>query len=359
MIIYARSPYFITVNESGQVGSKVELFLANNGGTVPSNVSYTLTKSIPSSSQTRTDYNISNFIREFFIITKPTENASTQSVSVQVKRWKETSVGSYTLLDTTNYIAVNGYTTFQLGFNYDNNDDLFVCMSDPAVAIRYKEGISSSDYPYINVAVDFTANASSKVDAVYTDLNGNNSVTVVYDTNSRAVLKIPARTTSTNFNAGNYLTLNWKGDGSSIYISKQFRVLPICEPKYTPVVCQFINRYGGWQFLTFFKAKSESISASSTAYNVLQESLSDIGTLPQTASFNINGKKSIKLNTGFIDESYSSIIQDLLLAETILLDLVPVEIRTQSIDLKTSLKDKNINYEIDFEYAFNLINDAI
>jgi len=359
MIIYARSPYFITVNESDQVGSKIELFLATNGGTVPSTANYVLSKSIASSTQLRNDYNISQFIREFFMISKPTENATTQSVSVQVKRYKETSPGSYTLLDTTNYLAVNGYTSGQLGINFNNSGNIFVCMSDPAVSITYKQGIASTDYPYVNIAVDFTVNGSSKLDAVYTDLNGNNSATVTYDTNSRTLLKIPARTTSTNYNAGNKLTLNWKPDGSTTSITTQFTVLPICEPKYTPVVCQFINRFGGWQFLTFFKAKSESLSVSGTTYNVLQETLSDIGTLPQMASFNINGKKAVRLNTGWVDESYSSIIQDLLLAETVLLDLVPVQIRTQSVDLKTSIKDKNINYEMEFEYAFNLINDAV
>jgi hypothetical protein len=49
----------------------------------------------------------------------------------------------------------------------------------------------------------------------------------------------------------------------------------------------------------------------------------------------------------------------LLLSETVLLDDVPVEIKTQSSDIKTSLKDRNINYEMEFEYAFNLINNVI
>jgi hypothetical protein len=38
---------------------------------------------------------------------------------------------------------------------------------------------------------------------------------------------------------------------------------------------------------------------------------------------------------------------------------VPVEIKTTATDLKTSLKDRNINYEIEFVYAFDLINNVI
>jgi hypothetical protein len=359
MIIYARSPFFITVNESGQVGSKVEIFIANGGTSVPSTPTYTLTKSIPSSTQLSMSYNISEFIRETFNTFSPDESANDVFKNVQVKRYKETSVGSYTLLDTVNYVAVNGYSSYQQGVNYDEFDNIFVCLANPSVKIRYKEGISSTYYPYINVAVDFTVNSSSKIDVTYRDLNGANPAVVTYDTNTRTVLKIPVRTTSSNYNAGNTITLDWKPEGSGVATSKTFIILPICEPKYTPVVCQFINRYGGWQFLTFFKAKSEAINASSSSYNLLPDSINYNTVKPQTASFNINGKKSVRLNTGFVEETHSEIIQDLLLAETILLDYVPVEIKTQSTDIKTSLKDKNINYELEFEYAFNLINNVI
>jgi hypothetical protein len=79
----------------------------------------------------------------------------------------------------------------------------------------------------------------------------------------------------------------------------------------------------------------------------------------QTKSFNINGQQSVKLNTGWVDENYSDLITDLLLSETILLDGKPVELKTTSTELKTSLKDKMINYEIEFDYAFNFINDVV
>ena len=79
----------------------------------------------------------------------------------------------------------------------------------------------------------------------------------------------------------------------------------------------------------------------------------------QTKSFNINGSKNIRLNTGWVPENYSELIQDLLLSETILLDGVPVEVKTTATDLKTSLKDRNINYEIEFTYGFNLINNVV
>ena len=59
-----------------------------------------------------------------------------------------------------------------------------------------------------------------------------------------------------------------------------------------------------------------------------------------------------------MDENYSELITDLMLSETILLDNKPVKIKTQSSELKNSLKDKLINYEIDFEYNYDLINNV-
>ena len=46
-----------------------------------------------------------------------------------------------------------------------------------------------------------------------------------------------------------------------------------------------------------------------------------------------------------------------MLSETILIDSVPVTIVTKSQKKKTYLKDKNINFEIEFQYTSNTIND--
>lgn len=359
MIINARSPYFITVNETGQIGSKIELFLSVGGTAIPSVATYTLSKRSPSSSQLRTDYNISQYIREYIETISSVDSGNSIFCNVRVKRYKETSVGVFALLDTVDHFGVNGYTLYSDGYNKTDPSSLFVCLANPSIEINYQEGIESSKYPYINALVDFTANASSKVDVSYKDMNGRNEVVVTYDTNNKSVIKVPVRTTSAKFDDGNTVTLNWKPAGTTVSITKTFTVKPICEPKYTPIQCQFINRYGGWQFLTFFKAKSSNINVMSTSYSVLSDSVDYNPLRPQTGSLNINGKQGIKLNTGWVPENYSELIQDLLLAETILLDNVPVEIKTQSSDMKTSLKDRNINYEMEFEYAFNLINNVI
>jgi len=79
----------------------------------------------------------------------------------------------------------------------------------------------------------------------------------------------------------------------------------------------------------------------------------------QKKSFNTNGNDFIKLNTGFVDESMNIILKDLLFSETILLDDKPVLIKNKAITYKNTLKEKLINYEIEFEYAFDYLNNIV
>lgn len=356
MIINARSPYFILVNESGQVGSKVEIFLWNKPNSVPASATYTLSKRNASTTQTENSYNISSFIREFIDNISPVETTNLMWSNVRVKRYKETAFGSYTLVDTIDYIGVNGYTKYLDGYNKSDASNNFIVLADTAKEIKYTLG----KIPSVNIAINTTL--GDKIEAVYKDLNGRNAITTtllaVGDSTRKDLLKVDLSTSSVKYNCGNTLTLNYYV-GATLTTTKVFRVIPVCELKYTPVVCAFINRFGGWQFLNFFKAQTNTINIESTSYKMLSGAVNYNVSKPQNGSFNINGLQSLTLNTGFVPENYSDLIQDLMLSETILLDGKPAECRSNSTTLKTSLQDRNINYTIEFEYAYNLINNVI
>lgn len=351
MIIYTRSPYFITVDETGQLGSRIELRIWNGTGSAPTDATYTFSKPIASASQIENIYNISPFIKEYIDNVAPIYAAGeTDSTlmwaNVQVKRYTETEEG-YSLLDTTTYLGTNGYTQFVDGYNYTDPSNTFVLLSDREKEIRYD---ITKSIPYVNVLIN--PEVGDVIEATYKDLRGRNELVVGY-TETKGMLKIPLTTTNIKYNKGNTLTISYN-DTDYVY-----RVIPICEPKYSPVICSYINRFGGWQFLTFFKTRIDNINTKGTSYNQLQDSINYSVSKGQSKSFNINGKQSIKLSSGFVPENYSDLIQDLLLSETVLLDGLPVEVKTQATTLKTSLIDRNVNYEIDFEYAFNLINNVV
>lgn len=357
MIINARSPYFITVNESGQVGSKIEIFLWNSPSSVPASATYTLSKRNASATQTENSYNISSFIREFIDNVAPAEGTNSMWCNVRIKRYKETSYGTYSsAIDTIDYVGVNGYTKYLDGYNHTDASNHFVVLADTSKEIQYTLG----EIPFVNVVVNTTL--GDKVDISYKDLNGRNEVSSILiattDAAKKDMLAIDLSTSSVKYKCGNTLTIRY-WSGGEVQSTKTFRVIPVCEPKYTPVVCSFINRFGGWQFLNFFKAQTNAINVSSTTYKLMPDAIDYNTSRPQSASFNINGKQSVVLNTGWVPENYSDLIQDLLLAEAILLDGKPVECKTSATSLKTSLMDKNINYTVEFEYGFDLINNVI
>ena len=355
MIIYARSPYFIEVNETSQLGSKIELRIWNNPNSKPTDATYTFTKSIASTTNRKNVYNIAPYVKEYIEAIIPSDNTDSMLALVEVKRYKEATLGTYTLLDTITYYATGGYTNYLGGYNQSGSTADILVLANTSLEYRYEEGIT--DYPYVNVWANNSSPATLTVS--YKDLRGRNEVVNTITRDGAKLYKVPLRTSSIKYDKGNTCTINWKPTGEYVDESVTINVMPICEPKYNPIVCQFINRYGGWQFLTFFKAQTNSIQTQGTTFKLLPDAVDYNVNRAETKSFNINGNQSIRLNTGWIPENYNELIQDLLLAETILLDGVPVEVKTTATDLKTSLKDRNINYEIAFDYAFSLINNVV
>jgi hypothetical protein len=363
-VVKVRSPFIIEINESGQSGSKIELFIWN-GSTVPATPTYTLSKNISSPTQLSTIYNVSNYVKEYIdnikatkVVSSPSYEANNEWVKFRVKRYK-TVTGVDTLLNTIDYVGVNGFTTYTQGVNSIFDYPTTGFLSNQFISKNILKS-SSSLKNYVNWLGEFTS--AFRLELVYTNLSDTYSIiqnitslTGIYN------FKIPLtkHPENTNFADGCALTVNlYDASGTQIASDAVF-IYSLEECKYTPVECTFINRYGGWEFLTFFKAQSNSVSVKGTDYKLSQQALNYNTSIGQFKTMNTNGKQTVKLNTGFVDENYSELITDLLLSETVLLDGKPATVKSQSSDLKSHLKDKNINYEVEFEYAFNLINDVV
>jgi hypothetical protein len=90
-----------------------------------------------------------------------------------------------------------------------------------------------------------------------------------------------------------------------------------------------------------------NLMPSSTTYNVKDN---------VRKAFNINGNDKITVNTGWVFESYSETITQLMLSEKILLDDVPVLVTTKSFNKQTGLNNKNINYKLEFKNSAPKLN---
>lgn len=142
-----------------------------------------------------------------------------------------------------------------------------------------------------------------------------------------------------------------------IYNGVTKTILITDECRYTPLDIAFQNKEGAMQIMTFFKAKKDTISVSSEEY----ESNSGQGK-HQFVKFNKQSKSKFSVNSGYLREDKNETIRQLLLSEKVWLlnggIEIPINVATTSQEFKTRQNDRLINYGIEFEYAFNDINNV-
>jgi hypothetical protein len=137
----------------------------------------------------------------------------------------------------------------------------------------------------------------------------------------------------------------------------------ICEPKFTPMKLTFINKFGAFQDMWVFKKSTKDIKITKEKYksNFVNTNGSYSTHKHQKKTLLAMGAESMTVNTGFIDESLNAVIKELLLSEqawtTVEGQVLPIDISTESLTYKTRLNDKLINYTLDFNLAFDTINN--
>ena len=153
-------------------------------------------------------------------------------------------------------------------------------------------------------------------------------------------------------------------DTDDTTLLKTITVTNICEPKFTSYKLSFVNKYGATQDLFVFKKSIESFDVVSESYKANTVNRSTV--LYSTAAAqkqitNVNATKKLTVNTGFIKENMNSTIEELLLSENIYIryegKTLPILPLTKSMTHKTHLNDKMINYTLEFEFAFDKINN--
>jgi len=134
----------------------------------------------------------------------------------------------------------------------------------------------------------------------------------------------------------------------------------VCEPKYDPYQVQFVNKYGMSDYITFFKKSTEQGNFTQDQYqkSIYADAYTDVNYVNgKYQSFNINSRNTLTLNTGFVDESYGEVMEEILMSEKVAIyedgQWVAVVPNRGSIDYQKSINDKNINYTMSFTYAFD------
>ena len=130
------------------------------------------------------------------------------------------------------------------------------------------------------------------------------------------------------------------------------------ECRYTPIDIFFQNKEGALQTLTFFKAKTDSLTVTNEEFET--DRGQPINGNHQYVTYNVQGKSNFKVNSGFVSEAMNETFKQLLLSERVWMYkdeiFTPLKVSSKNLEYKTRQKDRLINYEIGFDYAFNEIN---
>ena len=375
-IIRTRSPFFIrTPQETDANLSYFQINITVKGGVLgvagcPVNLgTYSLQKK-PLGTEGSVTIEISELVNDFieqkFINNTPLTgynvSADTQSVWVTVvtsaRESDGTLIGSAT---TTNYLAQEGYNDFKDGVNYTTEPIAMISGS----YIQYNKG----DYIYLPVNAE-------RVNNVYFKNNGSTISTYGVSDDGDANQKIDYAYYLTTSQEIDEIQIQYDGDPTTSITVKEIE-----ECKYPVHKIVFLNRWGALQDLFFFKKSTESLESRSESFQssifkarqvYYTERLEQCDenynynvystTAHAKKTFNANATESISLNTGFVPESMNPYYEELMVSEYVwLVDsanvVYPVNLKDSSFTYKTGLNDKLINYTMNFEKSFALVNN--
>ena len=319
---------------------QVYVYEGTSGSYTSSDLKYTLQNSLIGT-DTNVVFEIAELVRDYLTLTFNNDYVSkcVWVTTIATLLDENNNVFTYGSPITETYIALEGYGFFEDSANPQLSTDALIT----ANTIYLPEG-TAGKLPIFAEGV-----GKYIIDSTTTQVtdSGNSNQKIQYIT-------VPANSSTIQIYATDDSTLK-----------KTINVINVCEPKFTPYKVTFINKYGAFQDLYFFKKSVESFNVTDETFKkntIANNTATYLVSSSQKERYNTNATKNIKLNTGFINEDSNSTIEELFLSENVWIrygsDTLPVIPKTKSLTLKTSLNDNLANYTVDFDFAFNKINNV-
>lgn len=363
--INTRSPYYIKVEYAALATASLDLFIWTGlTSDKPVAVTYTFTKASVLDNE-YVVFEVSEYIKDF--LNTEYSDYSTEIVWVS---WDWNSYNTFAQeIDSgssNNYLACKGYGYFEEGINpqlsyqvLQSNNVIYYNINQPIVIPVWAE-----DLPTVTISggASFNWEVVTSFWEAYDDLwNGSDVPTIETTDNGNSNQKIQYIVIDSTGLATNAIGVVTSGINPSETI---INLVEVCEPKYTPLNVIFFNKFGALQNIWMFKKHQTSININSESYkrNILNtDTLSYSTTSHQMKTFNANGNESIAMNTGYVSEDYNDVVRQLLLSEEVWVDngsqVLPIRPNTSSLTFKNSVNDKLTNYTIEFDYAYDKINN--
>ena len=351
-IINTRSPYFLSVSDTDLATATldIEIYTGNETTGYSGTPQYSLSKKIILNT-TKISFEISELIRDYLDVNF--EDGDYDGSAENFCKWVRTTLtafdGNGVQLSQTisTDLAFESYAYFEEGANYSfeyeglliSNNYMFIesgdeiripIQTDRTVTVRFYD----SDNGLLNTET-FSLSDQSQDKVVYASYTDDQAAKA---------------------------TIQYTGDSGSE--TSTIIITQLSECKFTPYKTTFINKFGVLQDLYFFKKSVDRMTTKRESYkaNIL-ESNNTYNTYNHTKrDFNIEANESVSLSSGFVNESFNEVFKQLMLSERVWItnennQVYPINIKTSNITYKTSVNDRLVEYTIEFDNSYNVLND--
>jgi hypothetical protein len=355
-MILTKSPHYITVSWNNPNGGAtpekyiLEVYVWNSlKSAVPTTANYELENTNPLGLSGVLDVNISPYINDILKV-NATKGSTTSVINGACAVWVKTQVIYYQggvaqapQLVVTD-LAVQGY-----GYGIEGKNPTIPANN----VLAFGNFANVSRASQFSLPIKISETVSTAISVVSKPFNNIN-----FTTTEAAV------TSSIELIKKIYVKLSDVGVDTTVEIKKDNVLIHtlnvLHEIRYTPFDVYFVNKFGALYPITFFKEVVNNLKT--TADKFESSNGQPIDGVHQFVEYNKKGRKDFTAKTGFILEENNENIEQLMLADTawILEGEVfnPITVSKSSLEEQTRQKDRLLNYEFEFEYAYNHINNA-
>ena len=382
-IINTRSPYFLSTTHSDLAYATlgIEIYTGERDADYTGNNQYSLRKNIILNT-TKVSFEISELIRDYLDMEfDGGYSASDQDYTCKWVRMTLTAFdgnGVQLSQSITTSLAIDGYSYFEEGLidsisknTLITNRDVFA-LDDNIYRIPLYTGTSVNITFLLNGEIVNTYTSYGSVESEEQIKHISINDLSEYDSFISRIVK------NDGVFENNYCISKFKnslsiGKVDKIHIGNTdgtldiINVKTIDECKYEPKKITFINKFGVLQDMYFFKKSVEKMTTKRESYkaNTLTSSNSYQTYNHTKRDFNIQANESISLSSGFLNESYNEVFKQLMLSEKVWItnrtntqeQVLPINIKTSNITYKTSVNDRLVEYTIEFDNSYNVLND--
>ncbi len=374
-IINVRSPKYVSIDDSSLSYAILKLFIWNgSSSSQPSAETYNIRKS----GVQIVFFEIAELIRDYLDTTFDGDYSG-QAVWVSTSLFAYDSNDNEVADDGESFVAFDGYNYFEesRGISIPNpimitNRKLFVLEDN-----TFRVPIYTATSPTVTFLKDnqivgstsFTPSNQSSEQIKYVSIYGSDTN---WDSFKERVLEDGGTDYESNKCLEAYFNDYSIGAVDKIVVSdsdgiQTVNVKILEECKYEPKKVTFVNKFGALQDMYFFKKSVESMNVTKESYksNILDSNMAYNSSNHVYRDFNVVGKESITLSSGFLSEEYNEVFKQMMLSEKVWItnitddgeQVLPINVKTGDITYKTSLNDKLVQYTIEFDKSFDTINN--